>query len=85
MVVVADTSPVTALIHLNKLYLIPMLYGKVYIPATVAAGLNTLIQFGYNISFLDKTDTYILDDLISNLKFRLSEKIYKAALYKAGE
>jgi uncharacterized protein len=60
MVVVADTSPVTALIHLDKLNLISMLYGKVYIPATVAAELNTLVQFGYNISFLEEKQTYIV-------------------------
>jgi predicted nucleic acid-binding protein len=27
----------------------------------------------------------LLDDLIKNLKFRLSDKIYEAALKKAGE
>ena len=161
MVVVADTSPVAALIHLNKLHLISMLYGKVYIPATVAVELNTLVQFGYDISFLEEKQTYIvqkaanellvrnlceyldegeaeaialakelhadllliderlgkqfaeaeaihckgvigilieakqqklvqfikplLDDLIHDLKFRLSEKVYIAALKKAGE
>jgi predicted nucleic acid-binding protein len=52
MVVVADTSPLTALIHLNKLYLVRMLYGKVYIPSIVAAELNSLVGFGDDISFL---------------------------------
>lgn len=161
MVVVADTSPLTALLHLNKLHLIPMLYGKVYIPVTVAEELNTLVQFGYSISFLEERQTYIiqkatdellvkslceyldegeaeaialakelhadlllideklgkqfaeaeaisckgvvgilieakhqgliqfvkplLNDLIHHLKFRLSEKVYTAALQKAGE
>ncbi len=161
MVVVADTSPLTALLHLNKLHLISMLYGRVYIPVTVAKELNTLVQFGYSISFLEEKQTYIiqkatdellvknlceyldegeaeaialakelhadllliderlgkqfaeaeaipckgvvgilieakhqgliqlvkplLHDLIHNLKFRLSEKVYNAALQKAGE
>lgn len=58
MVVVADTSPLTALIHLNKLYLINMLYGEIYIPSTVALELNSLVHFGYDISFLKETDRY---------------------------
>ena len=59
MVVVADTSPLTALIHLKKIYLIHMLYGEVYIPSTVAAELNSLVRFGYDISFLNE-DEYII-------------------------
>jgi predicted nucleic acid-binding protein len=161
MVVVADTSPLTALLHLKKLYLIQMLYGEVYIPSTVAIEINSLADFGFDISFLKQRDVYLirkaqdeilindlkqhldegeaeaialakelnadlllideklgkqyaeaenisckgvvgilieakqqgllsvirplLDDLIKNLKFRLSDKIYEAALKKAGE
>lgn len=161
MVVVADTSPIAALLHINKLNLLYKLYGTVFIPETVSIELKSLTQFGYDISFLKKTDIYIirkaknnilikklslhldegeaeaialakelnadlliideklgkqfataedinckgvvgilieakqhnmiqsvkpfLDDLINNLKFRLSEKIYNAALKKAGE
>lgn len=161
MIVVADTSPLTALLHLNKLLLLENLYGQIYIPATVAEELQTLVQFGYDISFLKNTETYIirkatdqslmqalsryldageveaialakelkadllliderigkqfagqehitckgvvgvlieakqkglipllkplLDDLIKNLQFRLSEHIYRLALQKANE
>lgn len=161
MIVVADTSPITALLHLKQIHLLGLLYGQVFIPVTVAAELNTLIAFGFDISFLMEKDKYIirqasntkliqtltqhldageaeaialakelnadwllideklgkefaeaehiackgvvgiliaakkegllplikplLDDLISNLKFRLSDKIYKLALLKAGE
>ncbi|TKK66626.1 hypothetical protein FC093_16440 [Ilyomonas limi] len=60
MIVVADTSPLTALLHLNKLLLLESLYGQIYIPATVAEELQTLVQFGYDISFLKNTETYII-------------------------
>ena len=161
MIVVADTSPITALLHLNQLRLLNVLYGQVFIPSTVAAELNTLISFGYDVSFLEQQNIYIickatdikftedlsehldageaeaialakelkaelllidekigtqyaiaegisckgvagiliegknkglipalkplLDDLVINLKFRLSDKIYKLALEKANE
>jgi hypothetical protein len=32
----------------------------VYIPATVAEELNTLVQFGYSVSFLEERQTYII-------------------------
>jgi predicted nucleic acid-binding protein len=161
MVVVADTSPLTALLHLQQMQLLQRLYGQVIIPVTVAAELKTLVAFGYDISFLDDQATYairqatdlkliqsltiypdageaeaialarelkadlllidekpgkqfaeaghiackgvvgvlieaklkgyipmikpLLDDLVNNLKFRLSDKIYQPALQKAGE
>ena len=161
MVVVADTSPITALLHLKQIHLLKRLYGQVLIPLSVAAELKTLVQFGYDVSFLEMNDVFIirqstdtgfinalsehldlgeaeaialaremkaelllideklgkefalaenihckgvvgvlidaknqgliqflkpsLDDLIQNLKFRLSDKIYKLALQKAGE
>lgn len=161
MIVVADTSPVTALLHLKQIHLLIDLYGQIFIPSTVAAELNTLISFGYDVSFLQQNNTFIikeatdiffvkelskhldaggaeaialaielkaelllidekigtqfaqkegisckgvvgilikakkeglipglkplLDDLINNLKFRLSEKIYMLALQKAGK
>lgn len=52
MVVVADTSPLTALLHLNQILLLQKLYGEVFIPFTVAVELKTLVSFGYNLSFL---------------------------------
>lgn len=161
MVVVADTSPITALLHLQQIHLLKKLYGQVLIPLSVATELKTLVQFGYDVSFLEMKDVFIirqpkdttfintliehldlgeaeaialakemkaelllideklgkefalaenihckgvigvlidaksqglikdlkplLDDLIQNLKFRLSDKIYKLALLKAGE
>ena len=161
MVVVADTSPLTALLHIKQIDLLNKLYGQVFIPITVAAELNTLVAYGYDISFLEDQDNYIirqasdtgfikslsewldageaeaialakelkadlllideklgkqfaeaehitckgvvgilieaklkgliplikplLDDLVNNLKFRLSDKIYMLALQKAGE
>lgn len=161
MIVVADTSPITALLHLQNIHLLESLYGPVFIPVSVANELNSLIAYGFDISFLEDKEKYIirqaadtsfikmlsvhidageaeaialakelnadlllideklgkqyaevehitckgvvgiliaaknqgllpmvkplLDDLIQNLKFRLSDKIYKLALQKAGE
>lgn len=161
MVVVADTSPIAALLHLQQLNLLYELYGKIFIPLTVAEEIKTLLEFGYDVSFLEKNEVFIvckakdtgyikdlseqldageaeaialakelkaalllidekigrqfaeaehiackgvvgilidakkkgliqlvkplLDDLIHNLKFRLSSRIYKLALEKAGE
>lgn len=161
MVVVADTSPLTALLHLDRLPLLSSLYGQVYIPAAVAAEIQSLPAFGYDVSFLNNHEVFIirsvtdsrrvqelsealdpgeaeaivlatelganllliderlgkevalaaglackgvigllidakaqglvplvkplLDDLVQNLKFRLSDKIYRLALQKAGE
>lgn len=58
MVVVADTSPLTALLHLNLINLLPALYGKVYIPQAVAEEIKSLIGFGYDISFLNQSDLF---------------------------
>lgn len=161
MVVVADTSPLTALLHVKYIDVLYPLYGQIFIPASVAAELNTLPSFGYDISFLKDQNKYVirqasdtkftealsqfldageaeaialakeihadlllideklgkqfaeaenlsckgvvgvlieakakglitfikplLDDLINNLKFRLSDSIYLLALQKAGE
>jgi len=60
MIVVADTSPLTAILHLRQLSLLEILYGEIYIPFTVAEELQTLIQFGYDISFLMDTKKYII-------------------------
>ena len=160
MIVVADTSPITALLHLQQIHLLGILYGPVFIPLTVAKELSSLTAFGFDLSFLEDKEKYIirqavntsfitmlsihidegeaeaialakelnadlllideklgkqyaeaenitckgvvgillaaknkgflsmikplLDDLIQNLKFRLSDKIYQLALQKAG-
>ncbi len=60
MIVVADTSPITALLHIKQVQLLNKLYGQVIVPLTVAAELNTLISFGFDISFLKETDKYIV-------------------------
>lgn len=161
MVVVADTSPLLALLHLNKIQLLIDLYQSVIIPTSVADEMEELILFGYDISFLNDQSRYLirtatnvelikelstvldpgeaeaialakevkadlllidekigkeiagkenikckgvigllidakyaglishlkplLDDLINNLKFRISQAIYTMALEKAGE
>lgn len=161
MIVVADTSPITALLHLERLSLLSELYGAVYMPEAVATELKTLTGFGYDVSFLSNSAVFIirpaldtgrvqklseeldageaeaivlatelkagllliderlgkevaqaagitckgvvgllldakekglvplvkplLDDLMQNLKFRLSPNIYRLALQKAGE
>lgn len=161
MVVVADASPLTALLHLNKLQLLIDLYRQIYIPTAVANEMYELMPFGYDISFLNDHSHYIvrpandvelvkvlstvldrgeaeaialsrevkadlllideklgkeiavkenikckgvigvlidakaeglipqlkplLDDLVNNSKFRISNTIYKLALEKAGE
>ncbi len=161
MIIVADSSPITALLHLKHLYLLEELYGQIIIPLTVANELQSLAFFGFNLSFLEEKHKYVIqqasdvklmealrtyvdageaeaialakelnadwllidekigkhfaeaehisckgvigilieakkqglislikplmDDLILNLKFRLSEKIYQLALKKADE
>ena len=60
MVVVADSSPLTALLHLERLSLLHQLYGQIIIPATVAAEVRTLVSFGYDVSFLDDTQRYTI-------------------------
>lgn len=62
MVVVADTSPLTALLHLNLIEILPELYGRVYIPHAVAGELNTLVGFGYDISFLNQSENFIVSE-----------------------
>ncbi len=148
---------VTALLHRGQLNLLQLLYGQGFIPLTVAKELESLIHFGFDISFLGEGDICkvmeasdtnfvkklsrnidageaeaialakelkadlllideklgkqfaetqniackevvgilieakkrgllpLLDDLLLNLKFRLSDKIYQLALKKAGE
>ena len=60
MIVVADTSPLTALLHIKQLHLLNKLYGQVFIPSSVAAELNTLTSFGYDTSFLKDHTNYTI-------------------------
>lgn len=76
MVVIADTSPITALLYIRHLHLLEKLYGQVYIPFTVANELQSLTAYGYDLSFLMDKDKYIVRHP-SNLKLMkaLSEYI----------
>jgi hypothetical protein len=58
MIVVADASPITALLHLNKLELLIKLYEKIIIPQSVALELQSLNAFGYSLSFLRQVESY---------------------------
>ena len=60
MIVVADSSPITALLHLKKLDLLTTLYGQIFIPHSVASELATLQNFGFDLSFLLQTDKFII-------------------------
>ena len=92
MVVVADTSPLTALLYLKLIEILPVLYGRVYIPRAVASELETLVDFGYDISFLNRNeefvvkdagDQYILQDWYSILDIGEAEAIALAIELKA--
>jgi predicted nucleic acid-binding protein len=60
MIVVADTSPITALLHVKQVALLNKLYGQVFVPEMVAGELNTLISFGYDISFLKEQNNFVI-------------------------
>ena len=62
MIVVADTSPLTALLHLQQTDLLVGLYGQIVIPAIVAEEMKTLLSFGYDISFLQNNSAYVIRD-----------------------
>ena len=49
-VVISDTSPISGLIRLNLLELLPKLYGELIIPPTVYAELLNLSVFGYEMT-----------------------------------
>jgi len=58
MIVVADASPINALLQLKQLDLHGRLYDPVYIPVTVATDIKTLPAFGYD--FFTKKERSIL-------------------------
>lgn len=60
MIVVADTSPLTALLHLQQTDLLINLYKQVFIPSVVFDEMKELIAFGYDISFLQNSSAYII-------------------------
>ena len=67
MIVVADTSPLTALLHLQQTELLNKLYGHVYIPSVVAKEMNSLISFGYDVSFLQNKNSYTISTAADTL------------------
>ncbi|MEZ4828813.1 MAG: DUF3368 domain-containing protein [Bacteroidia bacterium] len=54
MVVVSDTSPVSNLLLIGKLNLLPQLFGKIVMPENVLAELSKLEDFGQDISDIKK-------------------------------
>jgi predicted nucleic acid-binding protein len=60
MVVVADTSPLTALLHLGQLPILRGLYGRIVVPASVVQELNSLPAFGYDISFIKDEEQFLI-------------------------
>lgn len=60
MLVIADASPLTALLHLRKLSLLSDLYNQVYIPTSVLKEMEELVAFGYDISFLNDISKYTI-------------------------
>lgn len=57
-VVISDTSPISGLIRLNLLELLPKLYGELIIPPTVYAELLNLSVFGYEMTSLIQCTLY---------------------------
>lgn len=54
MIVVSDTSPISALFLINRLELLPILYGQVVIPPAVKRELQKLeTDFGHDLSSLE--------------------------------
>ncbi len=57
MIVVSDTSALSALFLVEQLDLLPSLYGQVVVPPAVMRELSQLdIQFGYDLSMLKNND-----------------------------
>ena len=65
-VVVSDTSPISALIRLDILEILPQMYGEVLIPPAVYAELLNLSAFGFEMDFLRNLLTFqLLSGLLS--------------------
>lgn len=48
MIVVSDTSPLSALLRIGHVHLLPALYGKVVVPTAVQRELMGLLDWGYD-------------------------------------
>lgn len=86
-VIVSDTSPLSALIRLGRLSLLPELYGSLVIAPTVYAELLNLSALGYELDFLSKVswltivaprDHQLLSDLSQELDMGEAEALVLA-------
>ena len=78
MIVVSDTSVISALLSIDKLELLSQLYGKVIIPQVVWDELERLRAFGYDLSPLENTQWLeIIDPKDKELETRLNEVLDK--------
>ena len=78
MIVVSDTSVISALLSIDKLELLSQLYGQVIIPQVVWDELERLRAFGYDLSPLENTQWLeIIDPKDKELETRLNEVLDK--------
>jgi len=56
MVIVSDTSPVSNLLRIGNLDLLPQLYGRIIIPSMVWSELMVLKRLGCDVSALENAD-----------------------------
>ena len=78
MIVVSDTSVISALLSIDKLELLSQLYGKAIIPQVVWDELERLRAFGYDLSPLENTQWLeIIDPKDKELETRLNEVLDK--------
>lgn len=76
MVVVSDTSPISALLQVGHLELLPKLFGRVVVPEKVLEELRGLRAFGVSLELLENAEwlniqnaapSVLLDTLLSTL------------------
>lgn len=60
MIVVSDTSPISNLLTIGWLRLLPEVYGKVLIPPTVAKEVAALAAFGFDLSEFTEADWLVI-------------------------
>ena len=56
MIVVSDTSPISALLQINQLEIIAFLFEEIYIPPAVSKELTKLADFGHDLSHFLEAD-----------------------------
>lgn len=56
MIIVSDTSPISNLLQIEHLFLIPSLFGAIVIPPKVNSEILALAQFGINLEVFQKAD-----------------------------